>query len=203
MPGEIENQLTRLIQMARPTGIHLVIATQRPSVDVVRGLIKAGFLSRISFAMASSIDSRVVLDMPGAEKLLGKGDMLYMPSDAAKPIRVQGCFVADDELARLVHFWREETITERSRLVSKTPQSNVGNAKQSGDEALIEQAVALVQESDRTSIAFLQRKLRLGYSRAAHLMDQLEERGIVGPDEGPTKGHAVRSFDANAKSPRA
>jgi S-DNA-T family DNA segregation ATPase FtsK/SpoIIIE len=198
-PDVTEKLLTRLAQLARATGIHLVIATQRPSVDVVTGLIKANFPSRISFAVTSSVDSRVVLDTPGAEKLLGRGDMLYMASDSSKLVRLQGCFVSDDELARLVHFWREKAITEMRDVIQEPPWKTMGGDGKDGDEQLIEQAVALVREFDRTSISFLQRKLGIGYPRAARLMDQLEERGIVGPDEGGGKPRAVLIHDANAK----
>ncbi len=200
-PDETEKLLTRLAQMARATGIHLVIATQRPSVDVVTGLIKANFPSRISFAVTSSVDSRVVLDTPGAEKLLGRGDMLYMASDSSKLLRLQGCFVSDDELARLVHFWREKAITDMRDIVQEPPWKAMGgNGKEDGDEALIQQATELVRQFDRTSISFLQRKMGIGYPRAARLMDQLEERGIVGPDEGGGKSRPVLVTDEDAKN---
>ncbi len=198
-PEETEKLLTRLAQMARATGIHLVIATQRPSVDVVTGLIKANFPSRISFAVTSSIDSRVVLDTPGAEKLLGKGDMLYMASDSSKLSRMQGCFVSDDELSRLVHFWREKAITDLRDIAQEPPWKNVSDAKEGSDDDLVEKATELVQQFDRTSISFLQRKLGIGYPRAARLMDQLEERGIVGPDEGGGKSRAVTVHSGEIK----
>jgi DNA segregation ATPase FtsK/SpoIIIE, S-DNA-T family len=190
-PEETEKLLTRLAQMARATGIHLVIATQRPSVDVVTGLIKANFPSRISFAVTSSVDSRVVLDMPGAEKLLGRGDMLYMASDSSKLLRLQGCFVSDDELARLVHFWREKAITDMRDIAQEPPWKNMNDSKEGSDSVLIEQAIEIARQSDRTSISFLQRKLGIGYPRAARLMDLLEERGVVGPDEGGGKSRVV------------
>jgi S-DNA-T family DNA segregation ATPase FtsK/SpoIIIE len=198
-PDETEKLLTRLAQMARATGIHLVIATQRPSVDVVTGLIKANFPARISFAVTSSVDSRVVLDTPGAEKLLGRGDMLYMASDSSKLLRLQGCFVSDDELARLVHFWREKAITDLRDVPQEPPWKTLDDSPRNGDEELIAQATALVQQFDRTSISFLQRKLEIGYPRAARLMDQLEERGVVGPDEGGGKSRVVLIQDAEAK----
>jgi DNA segregation ATPase FtsK/SpoIIIE, S-DNA-T family len=198
-PDETEKLLTRLAQMARATGIHLVIATQRPSVDVVTGLIKANFPSRISFAVTSSVDSRVVLDTTGAEKLLGKGDMLYMASDSSKLSRLQGCFVSDDEIARLVHFWREKAITDLQDVVIEAPWKAMSDVKEGGDEALIEQALEIARQYDRTSISFLQRKLGIGYPRAARLMDQLEERGIVGPDEGGGKPRAVLIHEGEAK----
>lgn len=191
-PEETEKLLTRLAQMSRATGIHLVIATQRPSVDVVTGLIKANFPARISFAVTSSVDSRVVLDTLGAEKLLGRGDMLYMASDSSKLVRLQGCFVSDDEIARLVNFWRERAITDVLDIPRQAPWKDFGGDTSEGsDDELIERAIALVRQSERTSISFLQRKLGIGYPRAARLMDQLEERGIVGPDEGGGKSRAV------------
>ncbi|MBI5648888.1 MAG: DNA translocase FtsK 4TM domain-containing protein [Chloroflexi bacterium] len=199
-PDETEKHLTRLAQMARATGIHIVIATQRPSVDVVTGLIKANFPSRISFAVTSSVDSRVVLDAVGAEKLLGKGDMLYMASDSSKLSRLQGCFVSDDELARMVHFWREKAITDLREIALEPPWKSLGAVKENGDEALIAQAVEIAREFDRTSISFLQRKLGIGYPRAARLMDQLEERGIVGPEEGGGKPRAVLIHDGDVKN---
>ncbi|MBI5032814.1 MAG: DNA translocase FtsK 4TM domain-containing protein [Chloroflexi bacterium] len=207
-PEETEKALTRLAQMARATGIHLVIATQRPSVDVVTGLIKANFPSRISFAVTSSVDSRVVLDTPGAEKLLGKGDMLYMASDSSKLSRMQGCYVSDDELARLVQFWREKAVTDMRDIAQEAPWKNVSDAKEGSDDDLIEKATELVSQFDRTSISFLQRKLGIGYPRAARLMDQLEESGVVGPDEGGGKSRAVivhhgmiRDFESEAEEP--
>jgi S-DNA-T family DNA segregation ATPase FtsK/SpoIIIE len=190
-PEETEKLLTRLAQMARATGIHLVIATQRPSVDVVTGLIKANFPSRISFAVTSSVDSRVVLDTPGAEKLLGKGDMLYMANDSSKLFRLQGCFVSDDELSRLVHFWREKAITDMREVAEVPPWKDLGNSKESGDDALIEEAIQIAAELDHLSISLLQRKLGIGYPRAARLMDQLEERGIVSHDDDGGKGRLV------------
>ena len=199
-PEETEKLLTRLAQMARATGIHLVIATQRPSVDVVTGLIKANFPSRISFAVTSSVDSRVVLDTMGAEKLLGKGDMLYMASDSSKLMRLQGCFVSDDELARLVLFWREKAITDMRDIAREAPWKGMGSAKEGSDDDLIEQAIEIVQQYDRTSISFLQRKLGIGYPRAARLMDQLEERGVVGADEGGGKSRVVLVQAGGAKN---
>jgi S-DNA-T family DNA segregation ATPase FtsK/SpoIIIE len=191
-PEETEKLLTRLAQMARATGIHLIIATQRPSVDVVTGLIKANFPARISFAVTSGVDSRVVLDTLGAEKLLGRGDMLYMASDSSKLVRLQGCFVSDDEIARLVNFWRERALTDSFSIPRQAPwKDEVDNTAETNDDELIERAIALVRQSERTSISFLQRKLGIGYPRAARLMDQLEERGIVGPDEGAGKSRAV------------
>jgi len=199
-PDDTEKLLTRLAQMARATGIHMVIATQRPSVDVVTGLIKANFPSRISFAVTSSVDSRVVLDTIGAEKLLGRGDMLYMSSDSSKLLRLQGCFVSDDELARLVHFWREKAITDMRVIAQEPPWKSMGGgSKDDSDEAIVQQATELVRQYDRTSISFLQRKLGIGYPRAARLMDELESRGVVGRDEGGGKSRLVVVQDEDAK----
>jgi S-DNA-T family DNA segregation ATPase FtsK/SpoIIIE len=192
-PEETERLITRLAQLARATGIHLVIATQRPSVDVVTGLIKANFPARISFAVTSSVDSRVVLDTPGAEKLLGRGDMLYMAPDSAKLARLQGCFVSDDELARLTNHWRglqEEFDYSASAPWQMAAAQRETNGKAGGDE-LIVQATELIRKSNTASISMLQRKLGIGYPRAARLMDQLEELGVVGPDEGGGKPRAI------------
>lgn len=202
-PEDTERLLTRLAQMSRATGIHLVIATQRPSVDVVTGLIKANFPSRISFAVTSSVDSRVVLDMPGAEKLLGRGDMLYMASDSSKLLRLQGCFVSDDELARLVHFWRDQIVNGYYDIAKEPPWKGMLAPKESSDDALIDQAIDFVLKSERTSISALQRKFGIGYPRAARLIDQLEERGIVGPAEAGGKSRAVsKEMTAKQVEPR-
>ncbi len=199
-PEETEKMLTRLAQMARATGIHLVIATQRPSVDVVTGLIKANFPSRISFAVTSSVDSRVVLDTPGAEKLLGRGDMLYMSSDSSKIARLQGCFVSDEELRTLVDFWKDKAKQRTREMPTEPPWKDVSDAKEGSDDALLEQAIEIAQQYDRTSISFLQRKLGIGYPRAARLMDQLEEHGIVGPDEGGGKARVVLVQNGEVKN---
>jgi len=199
-PDEVEKAITRLAQMARATGIHLILATQRPSVDVVTGLIKANFPSRISFAVTSQIDSRVVLDTPGAEKLLGRGDMLYMASDSSKLVRLQGCFVSDRELERLVTYWKE--LAPPIETPSRAPVEPVEYLQpplwngtvpesQTFEDDLLPQAIEIVRQSSRASVSLLQRKLRVGYARAARLMELLEEKGIVGPDEGPTKGRTV------------
>lgn len=191
-PDETEKLITRLAQLARATGIHLILATQRPSVDVVTGLIKANFPARISFAVTSSVDSRVVLDTPGAEKLLGRGDMLYMAPDSAKLQRLQGCFVSDEELARLTGHWRG--LQELFDYVAQPPWANQargGKADEKGGDDLIEDAIEVIRKNNQASISMLQRKLGIGYPRAARLMDQLEERGVVGPDEGNGKPRAI------------
>jgi S-DNA-T family DNA segregation ATPase FtsK/SpoIIIE len=175
---EVEHVLCRLAQLARATGIHLIVATQRPSVDVVTGLIKANFPTRISFAVTSQVDSRTILDMGGAEKLLGRGDMLYMPTEAAKPKRLQGCYVSDAEVERLVYFWNsqkgEEAVMPRIEEITTTAAGR-GNFPA---DPLMDAARQLAEEHDHISTSFLQRRLRIGYPRAARIMEQLEEEGV-------------------------
>jgi len=175
---EVEHVLCRLAQLARATGIHLIVATQRPSVDVVTGLIKANFPTRISFAVTSQVDSRTILDMGGAEKLLGRGDMLYMPTEAAKPKRLQGCFVSDAEVERLVYFWNsqkgEEAVMPRIEEITTTAAGR-GSFP---DDPLMDAARQLAEEHGHISTSFLQRRLRIGYPRAARIMEQLEEEGV-------------------------
>lgn len=188
-PVEVENAIARLAQMARATGIHLVVATQRPSVDVITGLIKANVPARIAFNVSSMIDSRVILDIPGAEKLLGRGDMLYIPPDQAKPNRIQGAYVSEKEVQRLVQFLKQKTpevhyteeVIEQPVVIKKGLGATIAK---SGDDALIEEAVRIVCQYDRASASLLQRKLSLGYSRAARILDQLQELGVVGMAEG-------------------
>jgi S-DNA-T family DNA segregation ATPase FtsK/SpoIIIE len=179
-PDEVERYVTRIAQMARATGIHMVIATQRPSVDVVTGLIKANFPARIAFMVTSQIDSRVILDVPGAERLLGRGDALLMLPDSAKLQRLQGCFVSDDEINRVVSFWKEDAGD------LETPGSLpwAGFVDEAERDAMLEEAIDLVSRTGRASTTLLQRRLGIGYPRAARLMDQLEEEGIIGPATG-------------------
>jgi len=181
---EVEHTLCRLAQLARATGIHLIVATQRPSVDVVTGLIKANFPTRISFAVTSQVDSRTILDMGGAEKLLGKGDMLYMPTEAAKPKRLQGCFVSDAETERLVYFWGSQRREEAAQLKIEELVPSQAAARRGGfpEDPLLEAARQLAQEHKHISTSFLQRKLRIGYPRAARLMEQLEEESGKGEE---------------------
>ncbi len=178
-PDETERTITRLAQMARATGIHLVIATQRPSVDVVTGLIKANFPARISFAVTSQVDSRVILDQPGAETLLGRGDMLYMAPDSSKLVRVQGCFVSDQEIRRLVDHWREQIPPEE---LDETVPWDAAIAATEYDP-LMEEAIELVRQAGAASASFLQRRMRIGYPRASRIIDQMEEMGVIGPPE--------------------
>jgi DNA segregation ATPase FtsK/SpoIIIE, S-DNA-T family len=203
-PDEVERTVTRIAQMARATGLHLIIATQRPSVDVVTGLIKANFPARIAFAVTSQIDSRVILDSPGAERLLGKGDMLYMAADSAKLQRLQGVFVSDQELNRLTRFWRGSSYSaerEPRGPVQTNPdmvqqplweeyKAREKGAPDSKDDELLERAIEVVREQGKASVSLLQRRLRIGYSRAARLIDEMEEQGIIGADEGG-KGRPV------------
>jgi S-DNA-T family DNA segregation ATPase FtsK/SpoIIIE len=186
-PYEVERQICRLAQLARATGIHLVIATQRPSVDVVTGLIKANFPTRIAFAVSSQVDSRTILDGAGAEKLLGRGDMLYMPTDAAKPKRLQGVYVSDQEIERLMGFWTQERFREMERPLYDHLLEEVKPAvdELTGvEDPLLDRARELVAEHNRVSTSLLQRRLRIGYPRAARLIDMLEEEGAIGGSEG-------------------
>ncbi len=217
---EIEKYIARIAQMARATGIHMIIATQRPSTDVVTGLIKANFPARIAFAVSSQVDSRVILDTPGAEKLLGKGDMLYQAPDSPKLARLQGCFVSDAEIKNVVQYWKwastplptpndenedaTSTATTTDNIPAKpaAPQTQINEPpavpwadilKESHKDDMLERAIKLVVENQRASTSFLQRKLGIGYPRASRLMDQLEEQGIVGPADGTHHREVYRS----------
>ena len=208
-PDETERVITRLAQLARATGIHLVIATQRPSVDVVTGLIKANFPARIAFAVASSVDSRVILDQPGAERLLGRGDMLFQSPDAAAPIRMQGAFVSERELTRLVRYWitaglggdstQPSSAVPAETLPTGVPLKQVplweeGEPTDGDLDPVFDQAVEIVREMRRASISLLQRRLRIGYTRAARLVDQLEERGIIGEAQSGSQPREVLDY---------
>ena len=183
---EVERILCRLAQLSRAIGIHLVVATQRPSVDVVTGLIKANFPTRISFAVTSQVDSRTILDSVGAEKLLGKGDMLYMPTEADKPKRLQGCFVSDAEIERLVYFWGSQRREEVPSLKIDELSLDLREAKKNTipEDPFLEAARKLELEHKQISASFLQRRLRIGYPRAARLMEELEEEGKKEGGEG-------------------
>ncbi|MEZ4622192.1 MAG: DNA translocase FtsK [Caldilineaceae bacterium] len=185
---DIERQICRLAQMARATGIHLVIATQRPSTDVVTGLIKANFPTRIAFAVTSQIDSRVILDGVGAERLLGRGDMLVMRPDVAKLQRVQGCLVTDPEINGVVHFWKSQVPADARPTVAPW----TGLLDQMDDEdGLIQDAIDVLRDMESCSTSYLQRKLKIGYPKAARLMEDLEKKGVVGPDMGGGQGREV------------
>lgn len=193
-PEETERTICRIAQMARATGIHLVVATQRPSVDVVTGLIKANFPARISFATASQVDSRVILDMPGAETLLGKGDMLYLAADAGHPVRLQGCYVSEAEIQRVVEFWRQQMPgwTSEAPWESMMPPAALSpTATPQEEDDLLQQAVALLRTRETISASYLQRRLRIAYPTAARLIERLEEMGLVGPPEAAGRPRRV------------
>ena len=182
-PHDVEDAITRLAQMARAAGIHLIIATQRPSVDVITGVIKANIPSRIAFGVSSQVDSRTILDMAGAEKLLGRGDMLYFPVGETKPIRVQGAFLSDKEVEAVVNYVRAQAEAEyREELVPEVDES--GEGEDEFRDELFDQAVMIVLEARQASVSLLQRRLRIGYTRAARLIDSMEAAGIIGPYEG-------------------
>ena len=211
-PDETERSLSRLAQLARATGIHLTLATQRPSVDVVTGLIKANFPARIAFAVASGIDSRVILDQPGAERLLGRGDMLFQAPDAAAPVRVQGAWVSDAEIQRIIDYWRTQAYEMRNLNTTTATATPVNmdmplnaplkqvNLFAEGDDRpndpLIGEATAIVRKEGKASISMLQRKLRIGYTRAARLVDQMEEKGIIGPSQSTSQVREVFGLEA-------
>ena len=187
-PDQTEHNLVRLAQMARATGIHLIVATQRPSTDVVTGLIKANFPSRLAFAVASGVDSRVILDSTGAETLLGRGDMLFLNPEVGSPVRAQGVMITDMEIERLIAHWKKAADE-----VDDAPpwEKLLSEPEENEDESLIEKAVVIVRQSQRASASLLQRRLRIGYPRAARLLDQLEEMGVVGPSQGGGKERDV------------
>jgi S-DNA-T family DNA segregation ATPase FtsK/SpoIIIE len=224
-PEETEKGITRLAQLSRATGIHMIIATQRPSVDVVTGLIKANFPARVAFAVASGTDSRVILDTTGAERLLGQGDMLFQSPDAAAPLRMQGCYVSPHELNNIIEYWRGAKRFVRVRTeaeqdiageVEETPESppepetaqpplwdeireEEEEAARYSDE-LLPEAIALVRQLNKASTSLLQRRFRIGYTRAARMIDVMEEDGIIGPPTGTSKAREVRPWSGNAES---
>ena len=181
-PDQTEHNLVRLAQMARATGIHLVVATQRPSTDVVTGLIKANFPARHAFVVASSVDSRVILDASGAETLLGNGDMLFLNPEIGNPVRAQGVMATDQEIEKIIMHWQKVSEVE----VEDIPpwEKLLQEPAESEEDALVEEAISIVQISRRASASLLQRRLRIGYPRAARLLDALEDLGIVGPSQG-------------------
>ncbi len=205
-PDETERTITRLAQLARATGIHMILATQRPSVDVVTGLIKANFPARIAFAVASGVDSRVILDQPGAERLLGRGDMLYQAPDAPAPARLQGVFVSDHEIQKLVEYWRLQAGQASPYAAPGAPvdavpdhiplkQQPLWEEEGSTDgDPLLSEAIDLIRREGRASVSMLQRRLRIGYTRAARLVDVMEERGIVGPPEANSQVRQVLDY---------
>jgi DNA segregation ATPase FtsK/SpoIIIE, S-DNA-T family len=213
--NHVEESITRLAQMARAVGIHLILATQRPSVDVITGLIKANFPARISFRVASKVDSRTILDSNGSESLLGKGDMLYLPAGSARLHRIHGPLVTEEEISSVCDFWREQALAKYNEELLATPVDDVAATEDDeldnseGDEGvdddLYQDAVRVVCEMGRASTSTLQRRLRIGYGRAARLIDLMEKDGIVGPPDG-TKPREVlkarswmKEFDESAE----
>jgi S-DNA-T family DNA segregation ATPase FtsK/SpoIIIE len=196
----VEDPIVRLAQKARATGIHMVLATQRPSVNVVTGLIKANFPSRIAFAMASQIDSRTILDAPGAEDLIGRGDMLYQPSDLPRPMRLQGVFVSDAEIGRVVEHWKGQIDDPHYDMqIIDTADEGSGSSDDLADEdadRLLPDAVEVIREYDRASASLLQRRLKVGYARAARMIDQLEARGYIGAFDGSNARPVLRRDEA-------
>jgi len=185
-PADIEDAICRIAQMARATGIHLIVSTQRPSVDVLTGLIKANIPCRIAFNVSSQVDSRVIIDMPGAEKLLGRGDMLFIPPDQAKPTRIQGTFVSDGEIHRVIDFLKKQGLPPqyKEEVTTTTTEVRIGEGEAEEKDELFDEAVRVIRQYDRASASLLQRRLKIGYARAARIMDQMEKAGIVGPAEG-------------------
>jgi len=196
MPDQTEHNLVRLAQMARATGIHLVVATQRPSTDVVTGVIKANFPARLAFAVASGVDSRVILDAGGAETLLGRGDMLFLNPEIGNPVRAQGVMVTDTEIERIIDYWQKNAEVHAGQ--APPWEKLLQEPEEDEDEGLLEQAISVVRSSGRASASMLQRRLRIGYPRAARLLDQLEEAGVVGPSQGGGREREILPYEEEA-----
>jgi S-DNA-T family DNA segregation ATPase FtsK/SpoIIIE len=198
-PADVESAIARITQMARAAGIHLIVATQTPRADVITGVIKANIPSRIAFQVASKIDSRVILDENGADRLLGQGDMLYLPPSTSRLIRAQGVLVTDDEIHRLVEFVSAQSpptfdTTMQDKL--ELPSSSMDEDVTDEDEELVEKCLEIIRQEKRASTSLLQRRLRLGYTRAARIVDILEQRGILGPGEGAKPREILVDLDA-------
>jgi S-DNA-T family DNA segregation ATPase FtsK/SpoIIIE len=198
-PADVESAIARITQMARAAGIHLIVATQTPRADVITGVIKANIPSRIAFQVASKIDSRVILDENGADRLLGQGDMLYLPPSTSRLIRAQGVLVTDDEIHRLVEFVSAQSpptydtsMQDKLQLSSSSTDEDVTEE----DEELVEKCLEIIRQEKRASTSLLQRRLRLGYTRAARIVDILEQRGILGPGEGAKPREILVDLDA-------
>ena len=185
---DVQDSIMRITQMARAAGMHLIVATQRPSTDVITGVVKANIPSRIAFAVASQIDSRTILDHPGAEKLLGKGDMLYLPMGENAPIRIQGCFISDQEISKLIDYVSKEQVAQYDNSIAEDPivddHNPISGDKEDYEDPLYDQIVEFAIQTGKISASLVQRRFRLGYNRAARVIDLLEERGIIGPANG-------------------
>jgi DNA segregation ATPase FtsK/SpoIIIE, S-DNA-T family len=197
-PADVESAIARITQMARAAGIHLIVATQTPRADVITGVIKANIPSRIAFQVASKIDSRVILDENGADRLLGQGDMLYLPPSASRLIRAQGVLVTDDEIHRLVEFVSAQSPPAFDTAMHEKLQSTAASEEDvtEEDEELVEKCLEIIRQEKRASTSLLQRRLRLGYTRAARIVDILEQRGILGPGEGAKPREILVDLDA-------
>ena len=201
---EVEEAIMRITQLARAAGIHLIVATQRPSTDVITGLIKSNIPTRVSFMVSSGIDSRTILDQGGAEKLLGKGDMLFLPPGESVPIRIQGSFVSDDEINRVVDFVKSQghapKFDDKMIDLEKTPKEETvmeGGNVDEGDDPLYNDIVEFAVRTGKISASLIQRKYRLGYNRAARIIDLLEERGIIGPQNGSKPREVLVKLNTN------
>jgi S-DNA-T family DNA segregation ATPase FtsK/SpoIIIE len=194
---ELENTVARLAAKSRAVGIHLVLATQRPSTDVITGLIKANLPTRIAFMVSSQIDSRVIIDKIGAEKLLGKGDMLYLGSDSKEPMRMQGAFVSDEEVEKVVEKVKERggepEYLDDEMFIEDDEDEDANEAFEEGDDPLYDKAVEIVRQQGKASASFIQRRLKIGYNRSARLVEQMEERGLVGPSQGSKPRELLRA----------
>ena len=184
---EVENSIMRITQMARAAGIHLIVATQRPSTDIITGVIKNNIPSRISFAVSSQIDSRTILDMSGAEKLLGRGDMLYLPMGSGTPTRIQGCYVSDEEINKIIEFTKTQATVKYNEVFTTDElhtQASGSSSSEGDEEPMYDEVVKFAIETGKISASLIQRRFRFGYNRAARVVDLLEARGIVGPQNG-------------------
>ena len=200
---EVEDSICRLAQKARAAGMHLIIATQRPSVDVITGIIKANIPSRIAFAVSSQVDSRTILDQVGAEKLLGKGDMLFYPSGAPKPVRVQGAFVSDEEVEKIVSFVKSNGVATYNEDILETIENSNKTEKElvqeqeddDGTDPFLMDAIDVVVETGQASTSFIQRKFKVGYARAGRIIDQMEERGVISGYQGSKPRQVLMSLE--------
>jgi S-DNA-T family DNA segregation ATPase FtsK/SpoIIIE len=200
--AEVENYIARLAQLSRAVGIHMILATQRPSVNVITGTIKANFPARIAFQVAQKTDSRTILDAIGADKLLGKGDMLYLSPSSSKLLRAQGAWTSDEEINHIVdHYKNQGTPTYEHKVAEKIATSTPDLPDQEEDDDLVNQAIEVIRQTRRASTSALQRRLRIGYNRAARLMDQLEEKGVIGPPQGSDPREILIDLDNGQGTP--